>query len=751
MSNKIEQGILACILKGGDSITEVVSNGINPTSFQDTQCSEFFESMLKVYSSGLNPDYVEMCMQEGADIAFLGHLDGLVDTPAMLGSYLAKQKASMGKIELLGKLKEIWELTKNNECDPQKAIGMMCELDKNTPNSTHLTVSDEVTKLIDLANNPENAELTKTFTFGMQHCDNKLTRMRKSELIVIGARPSTGKCLSPEDELLMADGSTRKHKDIKVGDLILDENGKPTKVIGISRGYDEMFQVDQMYGMSYSINSRHLLSLKCATTVDKIHREGDIYDYTVDEYEGLSNRIKRKLKGYRNSNMVYFNDNKSLPIDPYLLGVYLGDGARNKGVMTNSDEGIINELISNGFYEVKASTSRNFYKKGFLGELKKLKVDNEKFIPEQYLTAPLHKRLELLAGLIDTDGYNGETSWEIIQKSNRLAKDIKRLIVSLGCRYRTIKKEGRINGELKGIYNRMTIYPNQELIDKLPLRVSRKKVKRLGFNQKSNGTIKITPKGIGEYIGLTVDSNTNRYLLSDGTVVHNTSLACQLMDSNATEGSNVIFFSFETDSDELSEIVMLQRTKRNLDHVTKDSTRLWEMQNDDSLNNMHIVSKPCTVEEIVGKVKAYHGSGRCDMVIIDYLQLIVPSDLKQSREQQVAHISRQLRLLTIDLNVPVIALAQLNRGTEKEERPPRMSDLRESGAIEQDASRIIMIHRPKDRFDRTSQDPEKGYTDFIFDTALLQVKCKKGPKGVAVPTRFVGTEQKFYPSTVIRL
>jgi len=136
------------------------------------------------------------------------------------------------------------------------------------------------------------------------------------------------------------------------------------------------------------------------------------------------------------------------------------------------------------------------------------------------------------------------------------------------------------------------------------------------------------------------------------------------------------------------------------------------------------------------------------MVIVDYLQLIVPTDSRVVREQQIAHISRQLRLMTISENIPVVVLAQLSRDCEKEGRQPRMSDLRESGAIEQDASRIIMQHRPKKRFNGESQDPDEGYTGYVFDTALVQVKCKKGPKGITIPTRFSGVEQKFYEITL---
>jgi replicative DNA helicase len=413
---QIEQGVLACILKDGECLSNVTSEGIKSSSFKEEQHQKLFEEMLNVNSKGLSPDYIEMCMQDNADIGLLSMLDGLVDTSAMLGSYLSKLKASEAKHGLLAKLKEIWELVKTGECDPEKAVGMMAELNKNATTSKNVTVLSEVKKLIDIASSPNKDDSMKEFTWGITEMDNKLTKIKKSELVILGARPSTGK----------------------------------------------------------------------------------------------------------------------------------------------------------------------------------------------------------------------------------------------------------------------------------------------------------------------------------------TSLACQIMESNAKHGHNTVFFSFETDSDELAEIIMLQKTKRNLDQVSENGTHTWKHCLNDNLDKMHIIAKPCTVEEVVGKIRALHSIGKCDLVIIDYLQLIVPSDKKQSREQQVAHISRQLRLLTIDIGVPVIALAQVNRGSEKEERPPRMSDIRESGAIEQDASRIVMIYRPSTGFDNQNQNPDEGYKEYIFDTALIQVKCKKGPKDVAVQTRFLGPEQKFY-------
>ena len=87
---------------------------------------------------------------------------------------------------------------------------------------------------------------------------------------------------------------------------------------------------------------------------------------------------------------------------------------------------------------------------------------------------------------------------------------------------------------------------------------------------------------------------------------------------------------------------------------------------------------------------------KLELVVIDYIQLIDAEENRDSRQEQIAKISRRLKTLARELQVPVIALSQLNRGVEqREDRRPRMSDLRESGAIEQDADLVLLLHRPE--------------------------------------------------------
>ncbi|MGF1448667.1 MAG: replicative DNA helicase, partial [Opitutales bacterium] len=98
-----------------------------------------------------------------------------------------------------------------------------------------------------------------------------------------------------------------------------------------------------------------------------------------------------------------------------------------------------------------------------------------------------------------------------------------------------------------------------------------------------------------------------------------------------------------------------------------------------------------TIMELRAKARRVHARHQLGLVIVDYLQLIAGTDPRVPREQQIAEISRGLKGMAKELNVPVLVLAQLNRESEREKRQPRMSDLRESGSIEQDADVVLLL------------------------------------------------------------
>src|SRR5438045_9059368 len=100
--------------------------------------------------------------------------------------------------------------------------------------------------------------------------------------------------------------------------------------------------------------------------------------------------------------------------------------------------------------------------------------------------------------------------------------------------------------------------------------------------------------------------------------------------------------------------------------------------------------------QLRAKAPRIHSRTPLGFIVVDYLQLLSPTDSRTPREKQVAEASRGLKALAKELNVPVLVLSQLNRSSEKENRTPRLADLRESGSIEQEADVVLMLARPKD-------------------------------------------------------
>lgn len=192
---------------------------------------------------------------------------------------------------------------------------------------------------------------------------------------------------------------------------------------------------------------------------------------------------------------------------------------------------------------------------------------------------------------------------------------------------------------------------------------------------------------------------TNLVIIAARPGVGKTSLALHFATKAAESGCWVNFFSLEMTKNQLFKIMLsgasdVNRTKirdgylnadelKRINHTTGQIENLPIIWNDRQIN-------PNTLR---GIIKRNYKAGRCNLVIIDYLQLITPTDKKAIREQQISEISRTLKGIALELQIPIICLSQLNREAEKE--VPRLSHLRESGAIEQDADIVLFPYRPE--------------------------------------------------------
>jgi replicative DNA helicase len=132
-------------------------------------------------------------------------------------------------------------------------------------------------------------------------------------------------------------------------------------------------------------------------------------------------------------------------------------------------------------------------------------------------------------------------------------------------------------------------------------------------------------------------------------------------------------------------------------------------------------SSALSIMQLRAKARRIHSRTPLGFIVVDYLQLLSPTDPKVPREQQVAEASRGLKSLAKELDVPVLVLSQLNRSSEKENRTPKLADLRESGSIEQDADVVLMLARPR--------DADEKFQVAADSAELIVAKQRNGPVG----------------------
>lgn len=204
--------------------------------------------------------------------------------------------------------------------------------------------------------------------------------------------------------------------------------------------------------------------------------------------------------------------------------------------------------------------------------------------------------------------------------------------------------------------------------------------------------------------------------------------ACLLTiaDNLCKEGAKVAFFSLEMSIPQVNMrlIAMHSGVSVGKQREGKLSSEEWERYNQavETLQNHRLFVNDRASLTLREMRQAMRSIGRCDLVIVDYLQLMAAEGKHQNRETEVSSISRGLKAVAKDFNAPVLAAAQLSREVEKRaERRPQLSDLRESGSLEQDASVVWFISRDAQASTEASletaknRDGEVGYAKLVFN------------------------------------
>ena len=218
-----------------------------------------------------------------------------------------------------------------------------------------------------------------------------------------------------------------------------------------------------------------------------------------------------------------------------------------------------------------------------------------------------------------------------------------------------------------------------------------------------------------------VDNSSHLYLAGEGMVpTHNSTLGLDFLRSCSIKNRMPsIVFSLEMSKPEIVMRLLSAEAKIKLADMRSgrmsddDWTRLARRMSEISEAPLYIDDSPnLTMMEIRAKARRLHQKVDLRLIVIDYMQLMSSGKKVESRQQEVSELSRQIKLLAKELQVPVVAMSQLNRGPEQRtDKKPMLSDLRESGSIEQDSDMVILLHRP-DAFER--DDPRGGEADLII-------------------------------------
>jgi replicative DNA helicase len=599
---------------------------------------------------------------------------------------------------------------------------------------------------------------------GFFDLDDMMNGLQNGEMIIVAARPSMGKA-QPLDANVLTTAGFKRMGELCVGDELASVDTEPSRVEAIyPQGVRQVYRVTFADGRSTECCAEHLWRvhfrqwsepkvLSTARLIELLQRKRYRNRLWVETFAG-----------------VYGSDQR-LPLDPWLLGMLLGDGSLGGSSLrfsTASPEllqrveaavGAEMTVTHAGNYDYRIVQRGGAQRRGVQGvtpnsvteTLKQLGlwgcVAETKSIPSCYLLASRPSRLRLLAGLLDADGWVEKFgAIRFATCSTRLAADVVHLVRSLGgtaCffpkrttyRYKGAKRSGQ------------TSYVcNIQLADAHDLDLLKDKSSRVRPRQRQRrlNIAAITPTRVTQTQCIAVSHPSRLYVTDDYVVTHNTAFAMNLIEHiSADTLLPTAVFSLEMSKQQLAQRMLCSRGQIDAHKLRKGMLQSHEYAH---LANVvgELAKAPIWVDDTPGltpldlRAKARRLKLQHDIkcVMVDYMQLM-DNPGPESRQQQISEISRGIKAVARELNIPVIALSQLNRASEgRDGHRPRMSDLRESGSIEQDADVIMLLHR--EDYYRMAEP------DFAPDNIaeIIIAKQRNGPTGT-VKLTFINKTTRF--------
>lgn len=666
---------------------------------------------------------------------------------------------------------------------------------------------------------------------GFSELDSLTNGLHPGQMIVVAARPAMGKALALETVLPTPDGWTTMG-DVKPGDFLLGADGLPTRVMAatevlIGRPCHEVVFDD---GSVIVADASHQWLTDTRASRKSAQAAAAGYNRTRNQRTFAQVRTTAEIAATlrcatsdRRLNHSVVNarplqlPERELPIPPYVLGAWLGDGESAGNRLTTADPELVMHLEADGMRVVANSSGRYSYsvrlperepadvrtcevcgadfvpatsqvrtcgrvcggrlgRPGggraapptcpdcgrpssglelcqqcrdhhgtFTGLLRTLGVLRNKHIPISYLRGSEAQRRALLAGLLDTDGtVNRGGSVQFSATNLALAADVETLLASLGYRFGVSRKRVRGRTESSSVAVQITFTTTDDVF-RLERKRQAHKTRYTATPQRTGSRFitAVRPVDSVPVRCVQVDNESHLYLAGRTMIpTHNSTIGLDLARAASIKnGLTSAIFSLEMARNEIVMRLLSAEAQIALHHMRSGNMGEAEWQrlalkaSQVSAAPMFIDDSPnLTMMEIRAKCRRLKQRHDLRLVVIDYLQLMTSGKRVESRQQEVSEFSRSLKLLAKELEVPVIAISQLNRGPEqRQDKRPMLSDLRESGSIEQDADVVILLHR-EDAYERESA--RAGEADFIV------AKHRNGPTAT-VTVAFQGHYSRF--------
>ena len=562
------------------------------------------------------------------------------------------------------------------------------------------------------------------------------------ELFLIVARTNTGKAQPLWSKVLTPTGWTTMG-DLKLGDLVIGENNDVGRVVKLfPQGVKDYYRVNFDDGTSVECCDDHLwkvLDSKRRQRADEHYGEHEIL-MLKDIRANLSNNYTVDITDPVEFDVLF---DESQELDGYLLGVILGDGGLRDGRVTISNESAeiwarIEDIITkygchrsgkqlNAIKGVKHG--ENFVREKIIeyGLLNKKSID--KFIPKQYLTAPIHVRKALLAGLVDTDGYiskDNKQVWEFDTSSEQLAKDFAALARSLGVKVKVHSRQDSYYVNSEG--HQVKASGSRHL-------VCRSVFNPFWYSKKSNRfCVRTVPykrsmpkrhcKSIKsvEYVGKTecqcilLDNKTHTYITDGYTVTHNSWIVTRMAEAAQRSGFPVAIYSPEMRAEYLStrfdswrghfknsDLFLGRYSQEYWDYIyslQNESTDAFIIEDKDMLDGVTARSLGAFVKQ--------HG---IKLLLVDGLSYMQDSRRSSRDYEKYKHICEDLFMVSKKYGCAVVVTAQANRETkdtldDKGEPFPSLYQVSDSDAPARIATQAIAVRQ-------------------IFDQHVLDIRLEK--------------------------